>query len=140
MSGTKSENTLKLGENVIIAGLVVQILFFGFFVLVSVVFHRRITLRPTSASLDTLVNWKRYLLVLYFASVVVMVRCIYRVAEYIQGQSGALQSHEYLDYMFDALLMFQVMLTFIVFHPSKVVPSGNGKTDDAEMMYRQLSG
>lgn len=140
MSSAKSASSLKLGENVIIAGLIVQILFFGFFVVVSLVFHRRITMRPTSASLDTPVNWKRYLMALYFASVLVMIRCIYRVVEYIQGQSGELQSHEYFAYMFDALLMFQVMVVFIVFHPSKVVSRENGKSDEAEMMYWRLGG
>ncbi|KAI9926614.1 hypothetical protein MW887_004383 [Aspergillus wentii] len=137
MSSAKSASKMKLGENVIIVGLIVQIVFFGFFVIVSVIFHRRITTSPTAASMEASVNWKRYLYVLYFASVMIMVRCIYRVVEYIQGQTGVLQSHEYYAYMFDALLMFQVMVVFLIFHPSQVV-SRRGKSDDTELMYGRL--
>ena len=130
---------MKLGENVIIAGLVVQILFFGFFVVVSVIFHKRIIANPTAESLSCTVSWKRYLFVLYFASVMIMVRCIYRVVEYIQGQTGVLQSHEYYAYMFDALLMFQVMVVFVIFHPIQVLSRDAPKSDDTELMYQRLS-
>ena len=130
---------MKLGENVIIAGLVVQILFFGFFVVVSVIFHKRIIANPTAESLSSTVSWRRYPFVLYFANVMIMVRCIYRVVEYIQGQTGVLQSHEYYAYMFDALLIFQVMVVFVIFHPSQVLSRDASKSDDTELMYQRLS-
>jgi hypothetical protein len=86
---------VKTGENVIILGLIVQILFFGFFVAVSVVFHKRMIDNPTSAAMATTVDWRRYMLVLYFASALIMIRCLYRVIEYIEGSDGVLQGHEY---------------------------------------------
>ncbi|KAJ5202988.1 hypothetical protein N7449_005067 [Penicillium cf. viridicatum] len=139
LSTAKSADTMQLGENIIIVGLIVQILFFGFFVIVSIVFHLRISARPTSSSLRTSVDWKRCLVVLYFASILIMVRCIYRVAEYVQGQKGTLQSHEYYAYIFDALLMFLVTLVFIVFHPTQFLSKSDSKLDDTELMYGRLA-
>ncbi|KAJ5381529.1 uncharacterized protein N7496_003957 [Penicillium cataractarum] len=139
LTGAKSASKMKLGENVIIVGLFVQIIFFGFFVIVSVIFHKRIVANPTTESVTCTVNWKRYLFILYFASAMIMIRCIYRVVEYIQGQTGVLQSHEYYAYMFDAFLMLQVMVVFVIFHPSQVLSRDTPKVDDTELIYQRLN-
>ncbi|KAJ5626423.1 hypothetical protein N7528_003850 [Penicillium herquei] len=70
---------LELGEDIIVVGLIVQIIFFGFFVIVSVIFHKRMKERPTATSLSSAAQWERYMYVLYAASTMIMVRCIYRV-------------------------------------------------------------
>ena len=41
--------------------------------------------------------------------------------EYLQGFSGYLLSHDIYLYIFDAVLMFCVMVMFNVVHPSEVV-------------------
>ncbi|CEJ60337.1 hypothetical protein PMG11_08914 [Penicillium brasilianum] len=138
LSGAKSASNMKLGENVITVGLFVQIVFFGFFVVISVIFHKRIVANPTTGSITCTVNWKRYLFILYFASTMIMIRCIYRVVEYIQGQTGALQNHEYYAYLFDALLMFLVMFVFIIFHPSQILSRDTPQLGDTELIYQQL--
>jgi hypothetical protein len=104
LSGAKTESKLRLGENVIIVELIFQILFFGLFVVVSVIFHKRTLDNPTSASMTVSVNWNWYLIVLYIASGLIMVRCVYRVVEYVQGQTGVLQSYEYLSTMLISLI------------------------------------
>ncbi|OJJ99604.1 hypothetical protein ASPACDRAFT_52302 [Aspergillus aculeatus ATCC 16872] len=124
LSSAKTSSTLKLGENVIIVGLVVQILFFGFFVTVALVFHRRITANPTSTAMTLSVPWKRYLWVLYAASGLILVRCLYRVIEYAQGSTGSLQSHEAYAYVFDTALMLIMMGIFVVYHPSQILDRG----------------
>ncbi|KAL2838119.1 RTA1 like protein-domain-containing protein [Aspergillus pseudoustus] len=139
LTGAKSASKEKLGENVIIAGLFVQIIFFGFFVIVVATFHKRIVANPTTESVTCTVNWKRYLLILYFASAMIMVRCIYRVVEYIQGQTGALQRHEYYAYIFDTLLMFQVVIVFVIFHPSHALSRDTPKIADTELIYQRLN-
>jgi len=133
LSQAKSASDQERGQNIIIVGLIVQIIFFGFFVIVSMIFHRRITQSPTTASLNTLLNWQRYLWVLYVASILIMVRCVYRVIEYIQGQEGPLMSYEAFAYVFDALLMFLVIVLFAIFHPSQAVPPPGSKIDDTEL-------
>ncbi|KGO41849.1 RTA-like protein [Penicillium expansum] len=134
MSSAKTASSMKLGEHVIIVGLIVQIIFFGFFVVVSVVFHKRMANNPTSAAMATSVDWHRYMLVLYVASGLIMTRCLYRVIEYIQGSTGLFQSHEYFAYVFDAALMLLVTIIFLVYHPSQIISGGHRKFDNMELM------
>ncbi|KAJ5355085.1 uncharacterized protein N7496_012297 [Penicillium cataractarum] len=135
MSSAKTASKLKLGEDVIIVGLIIQIIFFGFFVAVSVIFHQRMSNNPTSAAMGSSFDWVRYMRVLYFASALIMVRCLYRVIEYIQGSTGFLQSHEYLAYIFDACLMMFVMGVFVIFHPSQIFAGYQVKSDETELIY-----
>ncbi|KAI9042435.1 RTA1 domain-containing protein [Aspergillus affinis] len=53
-----------LGNWIIIAGLAVQIVFFGLFVIVSVIFHIRMVNSPTQRSVDLRAPWRRFLIVL----------------------------------------------------------------------------
>jgi hypothetical protein len=50
-----------------------------------------------------------------------MIRSIFRIAEYIQGEDRSLLKTETYLYLFDAALMFLTMALFKVFHPRKVV-------------------
>lgn len=70
--------------------------------------------------------WRKHLVVLYVASVLIMVRSIFRVVEYLQGFDGYLLSHEPYLYVFDAVPMFAVMVIFNVVHPSEVVALVDG--------------
>ncbi|KAM0718192.1 hypothetical protein Q7P37_006524 [Cladosporium fusiforme] len=108
------------GEKVIIGGLVVQILFFTCFVVVAGVFHARLVRVPTSSSMRTEGLWRSSLLSLYAGSVLIWVRCVFRLIEYAQGNDGYLISHEAYLYIFDALLMLMVMVIFAVVHPSEI--------------------
>jgi hypothetical protein len=49
-----------------------------------------------------------------------MVRSIFRLAEYLQGNNGYLLHHEIFLYVFDALLMFITMVVFNIVHPQEV--------------------
>jgi hypothetical protein len=126
---------MKLGQNVIVAGLVVQIISFGFFIVVSAVFHRRMLATPMHFMVQTTIPWTRYMIVLYSASTLIMIRSIYRVAEYVQGSTGYLQSKEAFVYIFDASLMMICCVLFNIFHPSNILSkSTNGSNEDVEML------
>lgn len=107
----------ELGEKIIIAGLFIQIVVFGFFIVTTVVFHRRITAGPTPQSARNLVPWKMYLWILYAVSALIMVRSVFRVVEYVQGNGGYLIRREYFLYIFDAALMFLVMVLMLLMEP-----------------------
>lgn len=107
----------------ITGGLVIQIIFFGFFMVVTFIFHRRISAYPTPASLIINAPWLRFLYVLYGASVLIMVRSVFRVAEYAGGYTGVLQSTEAYIYIFDASLIFLVAVTLFIWHPSSITSS-----------------
>jgi hypothetical protein len=146
---------VKLGEMIIVVGLLVQLAFFGLFIIAAGLFHHRlINNRPVKKHVEFVflrrywhklikwnwrrkgkhtvlspagspVNidalpWKRHLYVLYSTSTLVLVRSLFRVVEYIQGQDGYFLRHEIYLYVLDAALMFVVMALFNWTHPSEV--------------------
>ncbi|UKZ83810.1 hypothetical protein TrVFT333_011623 [Trichoderma virens FT-333] len=103
-----------LGEKIIVVGLFIQIAFFGFFMITTITFHCRLSAHPTQAAIDEVVPWRRYLTVLYSASGIILVRSAFRIIEYLQGNNGYIIRREYLLYIFDAVLMFLVMVLFLI--------------------------
>lgn len=82
-------DSMTLGENVIIGGLVVQILFFTCFVVTAGIFHARLVRVPTGKSMQVYKLWQRSLYSLYAGSVLIWVRCVFRLIEYAQGKKMA---------------------------------------------------
>ncbi|KPM38488.1 hypothetical protein AK830_g8110 [Neonectria ditissima] len=121
LASADSKKSRDLGQTIILIGLGIQIIFFGLFAVVTVVFHRRIHNDPTNASLKLLSPWKKLLVVLYGTSALIMVRSIFRVVEYVMGEDGVLMSKEVYIYLFDATLMLIVSVAFNVFHPSRII-------------------
>lgn len=126
-------SSFKLGENMIVVGLFVQLVFFGLFIIVAGVFHKRMKTVPTARSTDPLVRWESYLTTLYVSSGLILVRSLFRVVEYLQGNDGTLLRNEVYMYVFDALLMCAVMAWMNWYHPSEIGillrggrPRGNG--------------
>jgi hypothetical protein len=118
-SGTVS--AVNTGEKIIIGGLVVQLLFFGCFVVTGIIFHLRMRRVPTATvSASHYIPWERQLMSLYGASMLILVRCIFRLIEYAQGNDGYLISHEVFLYVFDAVLMFATMALMAWIHPSEI--------------------
>lgn len=117
--GVQAAGTLEMfdiGEKIILAGLWAQIVIFGFFVVTSVLFHSRLVRSPTFLSERGDVAWRRHFAMLYAASGLILVRSIFRVVEYIQGNSGYLISHEIFLYVFDTILMAAVMALFAIWY------------------------
>ena len=121
MANAKSAGNQRLGRNVIIFGLAIQIYFFGFFMTVLHVFYRRICRNPTPKSVATVAPWRHFMIVLYTASILIMIRSVFRIVEYSTGENGKLQSSEVFIYVFDAALMLITTLLFNAFHPSRTV-------------------
>ncbi|KAJ5083872.1 hypothetical protein NUU61_008451 [Penicillium alfredii] len=108
------------GERIIIGGLFVQIIIFGFFMVSAVVFQARLVKSPTTRSIELSAIWRRHLAALYITSVLILVRSVVRVVEYLQGYDGYLMKQEVFIYVFDALLMFAAMLVLQYIHPSEI--------------------
>ncbi|KAK9358714.1 hypothetical protein V1504DRAFT_441918 [Lipomyces starkeyi] len=86
-----------IGKIIVIAGLILQVLGFCLFIVTSVVFQMRIGL-----------------------SVLITVRSLFRVVEYIMGQNGYLMSHEWCLYTFDGVPMLFCMVIFGIWYPGEV--------------------
>ncbi|EOD43142.1 putative rta1 domain-containing protein [Neofusicoccum parvum UCRNP2] len=110
------------GEMFITIGLIIQLIFFGLFIIVSIHFNVRLRKNPTDASRTTPVSWELYLRILYLTSGLILVRSVFRLIEYVQGEDGQLLSNEIYLYIFDATLMFLVMVIFNWKHPSILIP------------------
>ncbi|KAF4535016.1 putative rta1 domain protein [Lasiodiplodia theobromae] len=143
-SGTTGDkpdaDRIKLGENVVIVGLFVQLLFFGFFLVVGLWWKSRVGRRGMVA-LAARVPWKKHFIVLMVASALVFVRSVFRVIEYVMGDDGYLLEHEVFAYVFDAVLMDAVMVLYNVVHPSDVTkPLKEVPRGDVEEEYTMLPG
>jgi hypothetical protein len=110
-----------VGKYVILVGLAIQIIFFGFFFIVIIAFHQRIQREPTPMSTDADIPWRSSIFVLYTVSALILVRSVFRVVEYAMGKDGVLMSNEVYIYIFDALLIFICVALFNIRHPSRIV-------------------
>ncbi|CAI7608182.1 unnamed protein product [Penicillium glandicola] len=128
------------GSNITIGGLAVQLLSFGFFVVVITVFHFRISRNPTSISQSDRDhtrrdgwrqrNWLTILIGLYIVSFLILVRSIFRLVEYKEGYHGYLMVHEVFMYVFDGVLMFIAMVVVNVYHPAPILGDGSGASQE----------
>ena len=107
-----SAEAMQSGEYIVIAGLAIQLLFFGFFMFVAFLFHWRVTKTTSTYKTSKVVrsrsgrfSWHSLMWALYAACVLILVRSVFRVIEFVQGNDGFIMSHEYLLYIFDGALM-----------------------------------
>ncbi|KAH8653735.1 RTA1 like protein-domain-containing protein [Xylariales sp. PMI_506] len=121
MGGSRAIPALyKIGNGVVIASLILQLIWFAFFVVVAFMFHRSMRLVPTTESQRPEVRWESYLYTLYIVSFFVMIRSLFRAIEFIEGSGSYIQKSEALFYIFDSLLMFLAVIYLHWKHPSEI--------------------
>ncbi|KAH6678341.1 RTA-like protein [Halenospora varia] len=130
-------------------GVAVQLIFFGLFSIIAVRFNftskrfasefqERITLVEVDAEGNNKKgekyvridgggrvlkrNWQSILRVVNAASVCILIRSVYRMVEFAMGRTGYPAEHEWMVYVFDALVIFPVVVLFIHWHPGKYLP------------------
>ncbi|KAJ5203147.1 hypothetical protein N7449_005226 [Penicillium cf. viridicatum] len=141
-------DAMKTGEHITIGGLCVQLVFFTFFVLTAVIFHVRIRSGPTQQTIEArqdhslciIRSWESVLWGLYISSILILIRSVFRLIEYAQGNDGYLISHEAFMYVFDATLMFFAMVAMNVLHPSVILSlthkDGRGSMEPSRSLSR----
>ncbi|KAK4506630.1 hypothetical protein PRZ48_000362 [Zasmidium cellare] len=130
-ASSSDPSTTSTGKDVIVVGLFVQIIFFGLFVLVAGLFNIRLNKAPTPESQS--LPWKRHMWTLYAVSILIFVRSIVRVVEFIQGFDGYIYSHEVFLYVFDAAMMFVAMAIMNVVHPGEVARIVRGQRSEKDV-------
>ncbi|KAL1889168.1 hypothetical protein Cpir12675_005891 [Ceratocystis pirilliformis] len=133
-------------ERLTTGGLVVQIIFFTLFMVVTCLFHIRIRKNPTSAIKRLENTWIRLLMVLYATNFLILVRSLFRMVEFSQGSESELQTKEVYLYVLDATLMLAASVLLNVFHPSQCFSERNtgkgsrvaGQLKDYNMEYQQV--
>ncbi|KAL3482975.1 RTA1 like protein-domain-containing protein [Aspergillus germanicus] len=130
-----SVSAMETGEQIVIAGLAVQLAFFGFFIVASAVFHYRVRAnpqlaralasRPVSAGPSGFSSfwnsWEAMLWCLYGACILIFIRSVFRVVDFVQGNDGYIMKREYLLFVFDAVLMAVQAVLLLVVYPGKIV-------------------
>ncbi len=112
-----------LGQKIMLIGLFVQLAFFGFFLVISIVFWKRTRSSPARYTLRYgKHSWYSLLMLLLTAAAVIILRCVYRIIEFGQGNTGYLATHEVFLYLFDAVPMLGVQIMFHVIHAGDVFP------------------
>ncbi|KAJ5753532.1 RTA1 domain protein [Penicillium nucicola] len=126
--GMQTINSMRsLGEKILVVGLIIQLIFFGFFLYVAVAFQHRLR----KANLNLIGGpWRRLLHILFLVSALVIGRCVFRIIEYVGGTNGYVNSHEFCMYIFDAIPMFIVQAIFHLFHPGKILVGKGPVVDD----------
>ncbi|KAF3385543.1 Protein RTM1 [Penicillium rolfsii] len=128
-----SVSAMNTGANIVIGGLAIQLLFFGFFVIVSAVFHWRVkrNLPSTSHSREQGKKWESIMWALYASCFLILVRSIFRVAEFVEGNDGFIMRREYLLYIFDACLMALSGIVLVVVYPGSFLGHNESSRDSA---------
>lgn len=108
----------KTGADIVLAGLWIQIVVFGFFVVVALIFDRRLRAIPTRQSNDDLLPWRKFMCILYITCAFILIRNILRVVEFIEGFRGYIILHEAFLYVVDAVPMVSVVVIFSIWYPS----------------------
>lgn len=120
LGSAKTSSQRDLGTTLVVVGLFVQIVFFGCFIFVALLFHWRIQRTPTQKVLSDRPPYNRHLFALYGVSSLIFVRSLVRVVEFIEGFDGYISTHETFIYVFDAAPMFAAMLIMNWIHPSEI--------------------
>ncbi|CAK7243923.1 MAG: hypothetical protein STHCBS139747_005455 [Sporothrix thermara] len=159
------EKTTQIGTDIIIAGLILQVLAFLAFMACCIVFHRRFgatqELSPSrrftndsqqstgenvlnDGTPTTALPWRGCLYMLYATSIAVLARNLYRIVEFVMGTDGYLQAHEWPVYALDGGFMLIVMIVFYIWHPSTLghggFPSGATAVVDQRESMIELTG
>jgi hypothetical protein len=102
----------------VVAGLFAQLVSFGLFVVAAAIFNVRIKKAPTRLCFER--PWQKHLIGLYIVSLLILIRSVVRVVEYLQGYTGYIMTHEVYLYVFDATVMFIAVVSMNWIHPAEV--------------------
>ncbi|KAI0841673.1 RTA1-domain-containing protein [Hypoxylon sp. FL0890] len=133
-------NKLKIGKDIALGGLAIQMGAFGLFTVIAARFHftsqrfeanlkwrleeadggKAVFVKGTSKKLNP--NWRHLLYALNVSCILVLIRSVFRVVEFAEDSSGAVSKHEVYMYVLDTLPIFLVVVSFCFFFPASYVP------------------
>ncbi|KAJ3003134.1 UNVERIFIED_CONTAM: hypothetical protein HDU68_005863 [Siphonaria sp. JEL0065] len=130
---TPTQEQIDLGTNILLAGIVMQMVSFVAYISLAIVFYKRAiaiesgaaTAVETEANADKTAelvpNWKRIFFTLMASGGAVCLRSGFRIVEFAYGFTGPIATNENYMYIFDFALMAFALLAFVVVHPGSVL-------------------
>ncbi|KAG8718704.1 hypothetical protein FRC08_004611 [Ceratobasidium sp. 394] len=126
---SQDENIRDLSKKIFLAGLILQVISFGVYLIVLGVFISRVKKQQSvqwSGSTESKSQpWRRLVTALIISCVGITVRCIYRTIEGGQGHSGYLATHEVYFYVLDCLPLLCAIAVYNVVWPPVVLVEYN---------------
>ncbi|KAH9209770.1 RTA1 like protein-domain-containing protein [Leptodontidium sp. 2 PMI_412] len=106
---------VKIGEDVLIAGLAVQVFSLIFFLTVLSQFQR---LAGKGQKECAGREWRVVVRAVWISCLLILVRSIYRLIEFALGIFGYPFTHEWMFYVFESVPMVPAIVVFCVWHPA----------------------
>ncbi|KAG8929824.1 hypothetical protein FRC02_005027 [Tulasnella sp. 418] len=144
LTSSDSKSRIELARGILLAGLVIQIITFGVFLITTVLFDVR---AQRSKGQSVVQPFRRLFIAIYLAGALITIRSIFRAAEFgslkfdgIQ-QTGYLITHEWPFYFFDSVPIFISTAVFNIIYPSNYIPLRKGVTMDNrhELVTREVT-
>ncbi|KAJ7254406.1 RTA1 like protein-domain-containing protein [Mycena haematopus] len=133
LSTSKDASVANLANKIALIGLVLQALSFGLFTVVLIVFGQRVSKHypefwlpkrplPFKAwSKQPIGDWRILFYVMCATCVGIVIRSVFRVAEYAGGYSGTIATHEAYFYLFDTVPLWISMSLYCVVWPTRAL-------------------
>ena len=112
-----NQDLVLIGDYIVFAGLGLQVLMFAAFVYCCAIFNIRFRAHQGQTGGSNAGTWQSRLNMLYATSLLILIRNIYRMVEFIMGDNGYLMQKEWPTYIFDGTLMLFVMISFFIWYP-----------------------
>ncbi|KAJ7935587.1 RTA1 like protein-domain-containing protein [Mycena leptocephala] len=134
-----------LGNKIVLIGLVLQAVSFGLFTIVLLTFGFRVSthfpqvwrpknLRPFKIFSRQLIDdWRIVFYLTCLTCIGILVRSIFRIAEYAGGYSGTIATHEGYFYGFDTLPLWIAMSLYCIVWPTRAFAERSGLVSDSRM-------
>ncbi|KAF5620244.1 Rtm1p [Fusarium sp. NRRL 52700] len=116
------------GENVILAGLALQVVILIIFLICTGVFHARLAKRGLIGAINPWLQLVTMLSELYVCAILILFRNVFRLLEFGLGDDGYLQAHEWPLFVFDILFMAIVMALGLSWYPVDLQVHGDPYT------------
>lgn len=129
-AGKVGGNT-KPGTDVMVAGIIFQLVSITVFAVCAVDFLRRVLRQKLLRNLQGSV--KPLLFAMVFSIVLIYIRSIYRVIELVQGWTGYLITHEAYFIALDGSMMVPAVGIFNIIHPGWFMPKRKAVSDIDEV-------
>ncbi|KAJ7080193.1 RTA1 like protein-domain-containing protein [Mycena belliarum] len=142
---------INLGNKIAMVGLVLQLVSLVIFIALAIMFGFRVRTRfphvwhasarsgaPfTALGTEPIGDWRILYYALLFSCGAILIRSLFRLAEFGQGHGGYLSSHEAFFYVLDALPLWLAMTIFSAVWPPRFF---HGSTADAMELQRAGAG
>ncbi|KAG1807761.1 RTA1 like protein-domain-containing protein [Suillus variegatus] len=133
LEASTNATSVKLGADIVLTGLILQIVSFAFFMILVVHVWHGIN---RNGLLFREKPWRKILWTWMFSSTAYMIRYIYRVTEFSQGNGGYLITHEIYFYLLDSLPLLIGICVYIIYWPTKYLEASTKPVYDNEMTGR----